>query len=165
MDDKKNIASLLFQSITMIFTCTIVTSCIAGWIFWNLTPGYQVFHINNIGNDGLSYPVIAQFFAFSIIIGVMSVLLTEDILFKKVMLLWRCVLLLFLTLVVCGLFVVIFRWFPLDSWEAWVGLITPLSVFFILGFTPMIIKTWLEDRRYHKLLSNYKSKQKDQHHD
>ncbi|MCL2421834.1 MAG: hypothetical protein FWD03_08255 [Defluviitaleaceae bacterium] len=161
MEDKKNIASVIFQNIALTFTFTIIASAISGWMMWHFAPEYLEFPIYNLGRDGLSYEGIAQFFAFSVIVSVMSVLLTEDILLKKVMLLWRCVLLLFLILVTCGLFVVIFRWFPLDNREAWIGLVTTLSGFFVLGFTPMIVKTWLEDRRYGKLLSDYKSKQND----
>jgi len=144
MDEKKNIVSTLLQNIATTFACAIIGSSV---IIWFLSE-----------DQGLYFPIIAQLLAFCIIVSIMEIVITSDLLFKNMLLLWRYILLLFLTLVTCGIFVIVFDWFSIDNWVAWTGLMTTLTVFFVIGTVPMIVKTKLEDRRYHKLLSDYKSK-------
>ena len=65
---------------------------------------------------------------------------------------------LFLGIAVTVAFAIIFRWLPSDAWEAWMGFVSFFAVSFGIGLAAMIVKTKIEDSRYNKLLSDYKSK-------
>jgi len=140
----------------MAFTLAVIAISITGWILGDSQIQYD--GLLRLGRAGLSFQTLAQLFAWSVVISILSVLLTSDIFFKKVLLLWRMVLLTFLGIATCIAFAVVFRWFPLDIWEAWAGFLT----FFVVGFGfssfGMIMKTKLEDRRYNNALSDYKLK-------
>jgi len=157
MNEEKNIFSVFFQHTIVTFAYSIIAMTVTGLIL----TGYRELHevLSILGREGLAYQSVAQIFALSAVLGALITLLTSDIILKNVMLLWRCALLLFLALVTCGLFIVIFHWFPLDLWQAWIGFISFFVTFFMIGLGAMIVKTKLEDKRYEKLLSDYKAKQ------
>ena len=170
MDEKKKIGKLLFENVAATFGPSILTFSFVGWLIGQsftdflfdadlifCTLGISVF-----GREGLAYYSIAQIFALSVILGTLSTIFVSDTVFKKVMLLWRYVIFIFLSLVVLCVFVIIFQWFPLEMWEAWVTMAILFVVLGTIGTTPMIIKTKLEDKRYEKLLSNYKSQNTDE---
>jgi len=156
MNEEKKVFSVFFQHTIVTFAYSIIAMTITGQILANYRDTHNVLSI--LGHEGLTYQSIMQIFALSAVLGVLITLLTSDIILKHVMLLWRYATLLFLSTVACGLFVVIFRWFPLDLWQAWVGFILFFVTFFIIGLSAMIAKTKIEDKRYEKLLSIYKSK-------
>ena len=156
MYEKKKVLRILCENIGVTFVFTILMASIAGWIFSNYAVDFEGPFI--LGKHGLAYHGIAQFFLFAIVMGVLLTVFTSDIYLKKVMLLWRCVIMLFIALAVLLLFVIIFRWIPFGIWKAWAGLVISFVVFFTAGVTPFIIKTKLDNRRYEKLLSEYKSR-------
>ena len=159
MDEKKSIASILWQQITTTFALAIITASIAGWVMGDATGmGNEGFF--RLGSAGMAYQSIAQMFGLTTVLSILIVLLTDDRFFKKVMLLWRIVLLLFLCTVTSAAFALTFRWIPHDSWEAWTAFLGAFIGSFLLGFLAALIKTKIDDRRYERQLSNYKMKQK-----
>lgn len=156
MNEEKKVFSVFFQHTIVTFAYSIIAMTVTGWILANSRGMHDTLSI--FGSEGLTYQSIAQIFFLSAVLGFLVTLLTSDIILKHVMLLWRYTLLLFLSTVACGLFVAAFRWFPLDLWQAWVGFILFFVTFFVIGLCAMIAKTRIEDKRYEKLLSAYKSK-------
>jgi len=159
MDEKKSIFSMICQYTLETFALSVIAVSISGWLTGDLVSVNE--GLLRLGSEGLSFQSIAQLFAYSFTISIQIILLTTDILFKQAMLLWRVVLLLFLGTATSVAFAIIFRWIPLDLWEAWVGFLA----FFIAGFGGglvfMIVKTKIKDKHYEKLLSDYKSTKKD----
>jgi len=155
MDEKKNIAKLFSQNLSTTFVLAMMAITLTGLFFVDSEVVNEgLFRLNG----GISYEGIVQIFIWSCIISGLMVALTSDIWFRKIMLLWRVAVLLLLSTAFSAGFVIVFRWFPIDDWEAWVAFLT----FFIAGFggglVTMVAKTKMEDRRYNKLLSEYKSK-------
>ncbi|MCL2353677.1 MAG: hypothetical protein FWC69_03510 [Defluviitaleaceae bacterium] len=160
MKEDKSILGLFLGHTITTFACTVIATTMIGWIFVNFSNS-QI-DLSILGSEGLAYAHIAQILGLSTVLGALITLLTSDIVLKQTMLLWRCALLLFLSLVACGLFVIIFRWFPLDLWQAWLSFLLSFVVFFILGIGSMLLKTKLEDKKYKKLLSSYKERSADE---
>jgi len=157
MDEKKSIISIFFAHLASTFMAAIIAVSIAGWV-----GGGNVFEgagLLRLGNQGLAFSSIAQLFAWSIVLSAFITLLTSDVILKKTMLLWRVLLLLLLGILTSVAFAVIFRWFPLGSWEAWAGFLIPFAVGFGGGLFLMVAATKAADKQYEKLLSDYKSNQ------
>ncbi|MCL2387503.1 MAG: hypothetical protein FWC89_08155 [Defluviitaleaceae bacterium] len=162
VDEKKNVTTIFGRTVATTFTPAILAVTVAGLRLVDSAGTYDgLFQLGG----GLTFEGIVQLFIWSCIISGLITVLTSDIWFSKVMLLWRVALLMFLAIAVSVGFIVVFRWFPLDIWEAWAAFL----VFFIVGFggglITMIAKTKIEDGRYNKLLSEYKSKREGNFHD
>ena len=163
MDDKKNIWIIFYENTKATFLPSILTFSFLGWLLGQIFGEhiFEPFGVYILGGEGLAYKTIAQILALSIILGALLTIFVSDTFFTKIMLLWRCVIFIFFSLVTLCLFVIIFQWFPVDRWEAWMFMSLFFILFFMLGTLPMFIKTRLADRRYEKLLSEYKSNKKD----
>jgi len=157
MEEKKSIFSILWHQIVMTFSMAIILASIFGWILGDAAMEHGGFF--HLGSAGLPFQSIAQMFGLSTVLSVLVILLMSDTLLKKVMLLWRVALLLFLCIVATAAFALIFRWIPLGAWDAWAAMLGTFTASFLIGFSTMFIKTKLDDRRYEKQLSNYKMKQ------
>lgn len=156
MDKEKSAAHLICRNTAVIFALLIIVLTVTGWMLGDSQLKYA--GLFELGNAGLSFQGIVQIFALSIIIGSLNTLLTSDLVFKKSMLLWRMILMMFLGGVACFIFAVVFRWFPLDMREVWIT----FGVLFLVTFTVvslgMVVKTKREDRLNNKAFSEYKSK-------
>jgi MFS family permease len=160
LDENKNVIKIFIEHLSTTFIATIMVITLTGMWTVDATGVYDgLFRLS----EGLAFEGIVQIFIWSCIISALVTALTSDIWFSKIMLLWRVVALMFLAVAVSVGFAIVFRWFPLDAWEAWVTFL----VFFIVGFggglVAMVAKTKIEDRRYNKLLSEYKSKRGRNH--
>ena len=155
MDEKKNAFKLFYLNLSSTFTSSVMAIVLAGMLLVdseNVQGG--LFRLG----EGLAFEGIIQIFIWSCVISGLTVVLASDIWLGKIMLLWRAAVLMFLAVAVSVGFAIVFRWFPLDAWEAWATFL----VFFIIGFggglAAAVAKTKIEDRCFNKLLSEYKSK-------
>ena len=60
--------------------------------------------------------------------------------------------------VTSGLCAAVFRWFPLDMWEAWLGFVGSFSLATAVSFGVMVFRTGRESRRYQQTLAAYNGK-------
>jgi len=158
MKENENILRIFYQGLLEAFAITIlITTLVGSSALSTISSSEGLFRLD----EGLAFEGIIQLFIWSCVISSLVTVLTSDIWFSKILLLWRVAVLMLLGVVVSIAFAIVFRWFPLDSWEAW----STFLIFFVVGFgtglTALIIKTKIEDNRYNKLLSNYKSKQRE----
>ncbi len=156
-EDKSLIVEFVKQVFTT-FAAAIIAISIVGWFMGDAEKGSG--GLFDLGSRGLSYRSMLQILIFSFTIGVFRILLLSDLIIKKMMLLWKMMLMFFLSFVSATLCSILFHWFPIESRHAWISFIISISVCFVIGVLAMIVKTKLEDRKYHKLLSAYKEKQK-----
>jgi len=155
MDEKKSILSLFGRNVATTFTPAILAMTFAGLVVRRdaeIQEGMFALY------GGLAFENIIQIFIWACVISLPITVLASDIWFKKMMLLWRVVVVTILVMAATVTFAIVFRWIPLDSWEAWFGFISVFTVSFGIGLAAMIAKAKFEGRRYNKLLSNYKSK-------
>ena len=105
---------------------------------------------------GLSFGTIMQIAGFSFILSIFSVLLFTERFIKKIRFLFRIFLLLLATLLTFSAFAVIFKWFAADDIGAWLGFILSTIFCFSISMGLTLLKFKLEQKKYDKLLANYK---------
>lgn len=155
MGEKKITAKVFCEHLAKTFVSAILAITFAGICLVDTTSEHEgLFRLG----EGLAFEGIIQIFIWSCIISGLITVLISDMWLSKRMLLWRAAALTILAVAVSVGFAVVFRWFPLDAWEAWATFL----IFFIVGFggglVTMLGKTKIEDRYYNKLLAEYKSK-------
>jgi len=159
MDEKGSIIKYLFETITKVFALSLFGLGMSGWILSNFEwVPWQDSGISVIGSEGISYEVFFQFFALSVVLGVLTLIFLSDFFLSKYMLVWRYMIFLGSALVTLSLFVVLFSWFP-AIWQGWVSLLGLFTAFSAISMIPTFIKLKREDKEYEKALSEYKSKQ------
>ncbi|MCL2392678.1 MAG: DUF3021 family protein [Oscillospiraceae bacterium] len=160
MEEKKALRKEIVQSILMSFLGTIAGVSIVGW-FYGDTIAAEHGGLLRLGREGLAYESIAQLFLFSVIIGTLTAIFMTDYLFKKIMLLWRCVITVILGVTALIVFVIVFRWFPLDEITGWVVMLTSFVGIFGATTAIAVIVTKREDKKLERQLLDYKLRNKD----
>ena len=158
MGEKQSVLKEFLQLVAATFTCATLAMSIAGWFIGDAAEGTTA--VFSLGNVGLSYQTIFQLFILAVINGGISLFIS--MIFKNRMLLWQLIVTMFACLVACGILAVIFRWIPLGSWEAWLWFAASFVGMFIIIAAAMVIRTTLADKKYEKLLSDYKTKQEQE---
>lgn len=159
MNGKKSILKQFISDLGVIFIPSILGITIAGMLVGNPEAMYG----GLLGlAGGLAFESILQIFFWSCVLSALSVVLTSDIWFVKIRLLWRVIVMLLLSIAATALFAFVFHWFPTDLWEAWAGFLISFSLTFGTGLFIMVAKTKIEDKRYNKLLTDYKSKKEEE---
>jgi hypothetical protein len=110
---------------------------------------------------GLSYSSILQLAGLSFILAFFSVLLYSEYFLAKIRFLLRFFLFFLTAFFTISVFAIIFKWFPVGNLIAWIGYILSSIVCFVIGSGITYIKFKLENKKYNRLLTNFKMKQKD----
>lgn len=155
--DKKYKALLEFVTQTLIlFAISILILIILAYLFGdmaqNTSPLYQM------GSRGLASSTMLEFLFSSAIITALKNVFFSQLIFKKLMTLWRTVLMLFSILIASIIFIIIFEWFPLNYAMGWAGFLICFGGSCLVISVFLIIKTKIESRRYEALLDDYKKK-------
>lgn len=148
-----------FSQVLITFSIGILFLAVIGSIVGESAKEYSTMF--ELGKNGLTYSTIWQYLLISLVITTVKNIIFSQRLIKKMMTLWRAVLLLFCILVMCIIFIVIFGWFPVDNYQAWIGFLISFLSFFAIGTIFMILKTKSESRKYEKLFLEYKKNQKE----
>lgn len=117
-----------------------------------------------LGNQGLSVSTVLQFLAMSAIITTLKFLLFSDVLMKKVSTVVRIICMFTLVMLCIVVFIVVFDWFPVNQWEAWLMffLCFGLSVAVSTGLTALKEKT--ENRKMEEALKRLKEESNENSH-
>jgi ABC-type multidrug transport system permease subunit len=159
MDEEMKIPSLiteLLRRVGIIFLLTILVVSAAGMLVnrYDSTAGAESTLFALTG--GLTYNIIFQITGFSLIIAIFSVLLFSEYFQIKIRFLLRGLLLLLTTLGTTSVFAVLFKWFPPNSIQSWLGFIICTVICFAISFALTYLKLKLEIKKYGKLLAEYK---------
>lgn len=152
---KKNNEKFGFVAQTLIlFAVTVLLLMLLAAFFGDgakeITPLFE------LGSEGLPTATMLQFLLNSVIVIALKEFYYSERLFKKLMVLWRTVLMLFSVLVESIILIMIFHWFPLDDGLAWAAFLICFGGSVLLSSSFMIIKTKLKSRQYDELLTIYK---------
>lgn len=159
MKEEKSLLVEFVSQVLLTFAAAMIAISIVGWFVGDVEKGSVGLY--SLGADGLSYKAMLQIFIVSLTTGGLRILLLSDLFLKKMMLLWKLVLMFVMSFLAATVCAVIFQWFPTENWQAWISYIISITVCIVLGVLAMVIKIKLEDRKYDKLLSAYKEKQKN----
>ena len=142
-----------------IFTLIVIVMSFTGKIVANYYPDVQnISSLFALGSAGLPYSVIFQLADLAIILTIFSRLLFSSFLEAKMPYLLRVFLLLVSNLFTTSIFVLSFKWFPLD--DIWIWIIFFLASFIssAVAIIVSILLVKFENRKYNKLLENYKKR-------
>lgn len=157
MDNRNQRKYSFIAQVLILFGVDILLLMILALVFGD--GARQISNMFQLGSKGLALSTLLQFFLSSVVIISFKTLFFSDKLFKKLLTLWRTILMLFCILLSHILFIIIFHWFPFDNLYAWAGFLLGFGGGFIVCTAFMLIKTRLENRKYNELLTFYK----DQH--
>jgi hypothetical protein len=163
--EERNEAPLITEilcNFRTIFTFAILTITVVVSQVIRFFPDVQnVSSLFASGGIGLSFGTIIQIAGFSFILAFFSVLLITERFIKKMRFFWRIFFLLIATLLTFSIFAVVFEWFVVDDFGAWVGLVLSTIFCFSISIGLTLLKFKLERKKYNRLLANYKAKQKE----
>jgi len=152
----------IFRGFLFYFAITILAMSIAGIMVAHFYPeAKNESTLFALGKAGMPYSTILQLAGFSLILAVVSVLLLSEYFFVKMRFLHRVLFLILSALLVSLVFSVIFKWFPVNSLQAWLRFVLSTFISFAVSSCLTLIKFKLEGKKYNKLLANYKAMRKD----
>lgn len=115
----------------------------------------QVSELFALCGEGISFAALAELLALSAVISALRVFWFSGRLFKNMLMINRITLMLvsvFFASAVCS---VIFGWFPLSMWQAWLGFVLSFAVGTAVSFAVMFIRTRAESRKFQNNLAEY----------
>ena len=112
----------------------------------------------SLGKDGIAFSTIFQILLSSFVIAAINQIFLSEKFLKNMLTVWKLSLMVSLIIIVIVVFVICFKWFPLNLFEAWVGFFVSFGICFIISTTIMLTKTKIETKKYDELLENYKKK-------
>ncbi|MDR0301644.1 MAG: hypothetical protein LBI04_04930 [Treponema sp.] len=159
---KKSLILELMRNFTTIFTLSSLAISLAGSLTIRFVPDKQfiseifpLFMINSF------YSTVPQIAGFSFVIAIFCVLFISDRFISKMWFWLRFLLLFLFALFTFVVFAVIFKWFPLNNPQIWIGLILCTIICSAFGLGITLLRFKLEGRKYDRLLANYKARRKD----
>ena len=153
-DSSKSAAVDFIEQVLKSFAAIIIMVSIVGFIVGDAAK--DVSDLFSMGSAGLSYLSLLQFLAFSLVSSVIRMILYSDYFAKRIMLLWRIAIMLLLYVIMAIGWSILFNWFPIYDLLSWVRFLISIAVSFSILIAAMFIKLKIEDKKYSKLLLNYK---------
>ena len=165
MDNERKKVPLItgfLNEFARIFTMMILSISLVGKLIFYYNPDVQYYSsIFPLGREGLPYTIILQSAAFALIMSFVSRFLFSEIIAAKIPFIWRSFLFLLASLLTASVFSLLFKWIPANDLIAWLAFFLSFFIFYFIaiGLSFLILK--IEDKKYNKLLANYKNKYKD----
>ena len=162
MDDEQKkvpVFTELMRNFAMIFTLTILVMTFTGILIARYAPDEQGFSaLFSLAGAGMPYNVILQLAGLAGILAGFTTLLFSGHYSGNIRFLWRAFLLMLATLIITGVFSILFNWLPASDPMYWVGLIISsiICVSAAIGLTLLFLK--IQGRKYNKLLARYKTR-------
>jgi len=167
MEDKQNRTSFiveLLQRFAALFSQAVLIFSISGMLVAKSKYASQTLSLSTLfapDGKGLPYASVLQLAGCSIIIVFFSMLLFSDYFQSKISFFFRSFLLFLATLAASSVFAVIFKWYPLDNIQSWLIFLFFAAAGFALMYAFIMLKLKMEEKKYNRLLQNYKARHKD----
>lgn len=156
MKDKVLAIYKLISRILIIFSVTLLFVTFIAIIAGENAKEYSSLY--SLGNKGVSSDTILQILLSSVVVSLINQIFYSKKIFKNMLALWKITLMLISILIAIVVFIICFKWFPINLIEAWIGFFVSFGGFFLVSTAIMFTKTKREAKRYEKLLENYKKK-------
>lgn len=140
------------------FTVFIILLSVIGTLFGEDAKSISMMF--SLGGAGVSFQVIIQGLFLISLISLLGLVFEELRMFKRMLQLYKFIIMLVSSALITIVFIVIFRWFPIDHPAAWLGFFISFTLCVILSTLFMIYKTKKEDEEVQKLFHSYKQHQK-----
>ena len=150
---KKSFILELMRNFTAIFTLSVLAISVTGLLVIRYSTDIPIPSLFLSG-----YSAILQIAAFSFVLAFFCILLMSERFIYK-MRFWLRILLLFISaLITFSVFTVIFKWFPVDDLQSWLGFIICTIICYVFSICLTFLRFKLEGKKYSRLLANYKAR-------
>lgn len=112
--------------------------------------------IYSMGKEGLSTATMMQFFGVSVCITGFRFLFFTDRIIRQMSITLRTVCMLLAIIALIVLCTLMFGWFPVDMWQAWMGFLVTFGVCFVGSMTITQLKEKTENRKMEEALQRLK---------
>ena len=160
MEVKGNYIFRFLNQVLVIFSINIIIQILLAALFGESARSMSSMY--QFGSKGLASTTMLQFLLSAVTCSALMNFFFSERLFKKMLALWRIVLILLCIFFLHILYIIIFGWFTFDNYLAWIGFIICFSGGFVLSFLIMVIKTKLDNKQYDELLSHYKDQREEE---
>lgn len=116
----------------------------------------DVSSIYSMGKEGLSTAAMMQFFGVSVCIAGFRFLFFTDRIIRQMSITVRTVCMLLSIIVLIALCTLIFGWFPVNMWQAWIGFLVTFGLCFVGSMTITQLKERTENRKMEEALQRLK---------
>lgn len=140
------------------FGIVVLVTMIMGPIIGN--DASEISTLFSLGDVGISFRTLYQGMLLSFVCTALSEVLTSDLIFKNMMILWKTVITFFVVGITAGLMSGLFGWFPMDNPKIWIMYV----ICFILcsGISlALVYKSKREDELINSKLEELKKKNYD----
>jgi hypothetical protein len=154
MEEKGNIVFRILNQILITFSIDILILMVLATLIGDGARSMST--IYQLGSKGLASATIVQFLLSSVTIVALRNFFLSEKLFKKLKTLQRTILMVIGILLTHIVYIILFGWFALDNYLAWISFLVLFAGGFTLGVLLMLLKIKLDNRQYDELLSQYK---------
>jgi hypothetical protein len=149
----------LFRSFAISFTLSLLVISFFGLLVAYFVPeSKNVSTLFALGHNGLTYSTIFQIACLALIIALIIEFLLSDRFFIKMRYLLRYFIFYISVFIATIIFVVAFKWFPVDNLIAWVSFTLSVIACYAISSAITFIILKKQTKKYNKLLENYKAK-------
>lgn len=153
MEKKKTIFDYMAQ-VMAIFGFTMLVLNLFCLIFGSSAQGFSA--IFALGTQGIPTKIAFQFLCITALIAGMRFLFFTDICIKRMAIWLRTVCMLTAVILIMILFIVAFRWFPVDQWQPWAMFFICFGICFTGSYLTMALKEKLENKQLEEALQRLK---------
>ncbi len=157
MEEKKTVFHY-FGQVMIVFGFTMLVINLFCLAFGDSAKGFSSMFA--LGDQGIPVEIAFQFLLVSALIIGLRILFFTDLLIKKMPIWLRTICLLTSVIVLIAAFILAFRWFPPDRWEAWAMFFLCFGVSFLGSYFVMVIKERVENRQMEEALRRWKEKER-----
>ena len=155
MEERKSVFKEFVQLSTAAFAGAVLIMSIIGRFVGDLVEGTTTMF--SLGDAGLSYQTIFQILIFAIVNSGITVILGKILKYR--LLLWNLITIMFACLLASAVLAGVFRWIPVDSLASWIWFVSTFVGMFVIVSAILVVRIRLADKKYEKLLADYKAKQ------
>ena len=150
----------LLRTFSIIFTLSIlIMQFTALLVAYYIPEAQELSTLFALKGAGLAYSTILQFALLSLIVAIFTVFIISYRFFVTMRFLMRSFLLFITSLFSVSFFSIIFKWFPIENLKIWVIFILWFIFLYTLSAGITMLKFKLKNKKFNKLLENYKTRQ------
>lgn len=154
MDERKTIFDYLEQ-VFIEFGISVTALGVLCLIFGE--SAQEISSMFSLGSGGLPVSTLFQFLLISALITVIREVFFSDVIIKKMSQVWRTIWMLFLIVLLMGIFALLFQWFPVDEWVPWAMFLISFAISFVTSVAAVHCKEKLQNKRMEEALQKLKA--------
>ncbi|NLY20359.1 MAG: DUF3021 domain-containing protein [Tissierellia bacterium] len=151
-DGKIKIMKILNQ-ILIDFVIVVLVLMVVGPIVGN--DAKEISTLFSLGSVGIEYITLFQALLIAVVSTLLSELLTSDLIFKNMLLLWKTVITLFIVGISAGSMSALFGWLPKDDFKIWIMYIVCFLICATISIL-VVMKNKKDEKDLNDKLDEYK---------